>query len=149
MIKLIYSDLLTSDADIIAHQVNCLGLMGTGLALQIRNKYPRVFERYRMFCKQNNFSRTLLGKVQVIETNGKFIANVFAQYSVSRNLVMTNYSALRTAMQGLHDVAKKRNLSIAVPYNLGCGNAGGNWHTVLSILQKIFNDDVTLYIHRV
>ncbi len=45
-----YSDVegsvLDAKENIIGHQVNCIGVMGAGLALQIKNKYSMVFEEY-------------------------------------------------------------------------------------------------------
>jgi O-acetyl-ADP-ribose deacetylase (regulator of RNase III) len=43
-------DLLDQKTDVIAHQVNCLGVMGAGVALQIKNKWPEVYEGYKNFC---------------------------------------------------------------------------------------------------
>jgi len=45
--KIINRDLLTIESGIIAHQVNCQGKMGAGLALKIRKKYPQVYEYYK------------------------------------------------------------------------------------------------------
>ena len=46
-------NLLESPVHIIAHQVNCLGIMGGGIALQIKNKWPKVFEEYKEFIETN------------------------------------------------------------------------------------------------
>lgn len=43
MIKIIDGDLFSSNADVIAHQVNCSSAMNSGIAKQIRNKYPEVY----------------------------------------------------------------------------------------------------------
>lgn len=45
MIKVINGDLFTSDARIIAHQVNCQGKMDSGVAQQVKNKYPNVYDK--------------------------------------------------------------------------------------------------------
>ena len=52
MIKIINGDIFSGTEDIICHQVNTLGVMGSGIALQIKKLYPMVFTAYRMFCKR-------------------------------------------------------------------------------------------------
>ena len=66
MIKLIIGDLLTCDANILAHQVNCMGVMGGGIAKQVKEKYPVAFDKYIDFIK-NTKDTKLLGKVQIVE----------------------------------------------------------------------------------
>ena len=44
MIKIIDGDLFDTDAKFICHQVNCMGKMGSGVALQVRKKFPHVYE---------------------------------------------------------------------------------------------------------
>lgn len=46
MLKVIEGDILTVTHGIIAHQCNCRGVMGAGLALQVRNKYSKVYSEY-------------------------------------------------------------------------------------------------------
>jgi O-acetyl-ADP-ribose deacetylase (regulator of RNase III) len=49
MIEIVeHSNLLEVKSGIICHQVNCIGAMGTGIALQIRNKWPVVFNDYKI-----------------------------------------------------------------------------------------------------
>ena len=46
-----HSNLLNIRSGVICHQVNCIGAMGAGLALQIRNKWPIVYEKYKEDCR--------------------------------------------------------------------------------------------------
>lgn len=50
MIKHIKCDIFKSGADIICHQVNCQGVMGSGIAKQVREKYPVVYRDYKRMC---------------------------------------------------------------------------------------------------
>jgi len=72
--KIVDGDLLTSNADYICHQVNTDGVMGGGIALQIKNKFPHVFNAHYDFCKQWHFeSSVLLGlAIPIISTCGTF-----------------------------------------------------------------------------
>lgn len=48
MIRIVDGDLFAArDVDIIAHQVNCQGVMGSGVALQVRKLFPDVFDGYK------------------------------------------------------------------------------------------------------
>ena len=58
----IKKDILSITEGIIGHQVNTQGVMGAGLALKIREKYPQVYEEYR----KNTPS---LGNIQVVTIN--------------------------------------------------------------------------------
>ena len=46
MIKLIEGNLFNTKANIICHQCNCQGIMGSGVALEVKNRYPKVYESY-------------------------------------------------------------------------------------------------------
>lgn len=146
MIKYVTGNLLEAKEDIIGHQVNTIGAMGAGLAKQIRSKYPAVYEDYRDFCKTNK-GKTLLGRVYMAHlSNGKSIANLFGQMSVGRNRQQTDYDALRRALSSLRKHTETNSLSVALPYGLGCGLAGGDWEIVSKIIEEVFEDyEVTVY----
>jgi O-acetyl-ADP-ribose deacetylase (regulator of RNase III) len=61
---LVNGDLLTTPINIIAHQVNCMGVMGAGLALQIKNKFEWAYQDY---CEalQRNGADYMFGKSQI------------------------------------------------------------------------------------
>ena len=100
--------------DIIVHQVNCQGVMGSGLAKQVKEKYPEVFNGYYHYCKQN-MGTDILGTSLICEANdGKYIANLFGQLYYGEGL-QTDYDMFRKALQEVHDFAKERNLSVAIP----------------------------------
>lgn len=52
MIVFINGDILKTKADAIVNPVNCEGVMGKGLAYQIKIKYPKTYEAYSLACKQ-------------------------------------------------------------------------------------------------
>lgn len=70
MIKIIEGDLFDTNAKFICHQVNCAGKMGSGVALQIRQKYPHVYKEYEKVASED-----MLGEVQIIPVNSKFIGH--------------------------------------------------------------------------
>jgi O-acetyl-ADP-ribose deacetylase (regulator of RNase III) len=148
MINVLKGDLLNATEDIIAHQVNCQGVMGSGVAKAIKHKYPIAFNEYsKMSTFYKNIKHQLLGKCQIIAVgNGKYVANLFGQYNFGWSIKHTDYEALKEALTTLKVSAKDNSKSVALPYNIGCGLGGGNWGIVLSIIDDVFNDyDVSLY----
>lgn len=158
MIKIIEGDLFCSDARIIAHQVNCQGKMGSGVALQVKRKYPNVYNEYMKEC-----SADMLGKIQIVPVDSKwngydsgslaipkyerFVCNMFAQnnYGSDYNHVQyTNIEALENCMKKLWYAihAKNGNFGdkIAMPYKIGCCRGGADWNTVYGLIEKIFSD---------
>ena len=62
MIELRDGDLLKQDdVQVIAHQVNCKGAMNSGIAKQIREKYPDNFINYKNFCILHQMNNKELG----------------------------------------------------------------------------------------
>ena len=80
MVKEVYGDLLKQPVDIIAHQTNCAGVMGAGIALQIKKSLltSEEYNKYVNICKQQGAD--LLGKTQLLEApDGRIIANCFGE----------------------------------------------------------------------
>lgn len=151
MIKIVDGDILKTDCNIICHQVNCRGVMGAGLAKQIRDTYPKCYEEYSEFVA--DFKHVgLLGQVYYyVDDSGKVIANLFGQDGYGRSKKQTDYEALEEAFKYVREAVTEdgsefKGYSIAIPYMIGCGLAGGDWNIVYSMIQDIFKDiDVTLY----
>ena len=155
-------NILDSDADAILHQVNCQGVMGAGLAKQIRDRYPNVYEKYKNACMNDkkdcqriaSTHSMLLGKIQVVHKKDylvgdpnmdqQVIVNVFAQEFYGRDRRYTDYDALQSC---LHKVNERfAGKTVAIPYLMGCGLAGGSWDVVLSIIAAELSDcDVIIY----
>lgn len=142
-------DLLKSGCDILCHQVNCQGVMGSGIAKQIREKYAGVYENYKLFVKQNGKGDSL-GQVFFFATeNWQIIANMFSQYNyLPRTECHTDYYAFRSCCKAIKrfirrcwDSEKGRQPVIGFPYKIGCGLAGGDWRNISEILEEEFSDE--------
>lgn len=147
MIKIIEGDILQATEDIVGHQVNCQGVMGAGLAKQIKSRYPNVYKEYSLYCDAFKHDRQqLLGQCYIIETGDKYIANLFGQLRYGKSERQTNYVALELALKKLKEIAYEHSKSVALPVNLGCGLAGGSWSIVYKMIEDVFDDyNVTLY----
>jgi len=146
MVNIIKGDLFETDAKVICHQVNCQGVMGSGVALTVKKKYPKVFEEYKKFCDESPC--VPLGSVLFVKiaSSDLVIANLFAQDTYGYDgKCYTVYNALRTCLE---QVAKNTSIkyTIAMPYLMGCCRGGGDWSYVLPMIEEIFvNHSVILY----
>ena len=143
MIKHIKRDIFESNADIILHQVNCRGVMGSGVAKQVRDRYPRLYEDYKRRCKAKGDK--LLGKIRVYDRwflNGEHrfvVVNLHAQKDFGYDgKCYTDYNALRDCLQNVHDNCS--GTVIAIPYLMGCHRGGGDWNIVYAMIEEIFTD---------
>jgi len=137
--NIIFKDILTVDSGIIVHQVNTLGVMGAGLARDIRNKWPVV---YRVYLAHKDISS--LGKAQMIKIDKNlYVCNVFAQDRVGKGF-NTRYWALERGFQHLMNYITQNNikLTVYVPYKIGCGLGGGDWNIVSKIIDQQLPDAI-------
>ena len=148
-IKVIDGNIMGATEDIIGHQVNCMGIMGSGVAVQIKKNFYGAFWHYKLLCETNSENREeLLGKCQLIQVSSeKRVANLFGQLKYGRDKIHTNYEALRKALEELVQSAKLNgDLSIALPYRIGSDRGGADWNKVYGIIDDVFSDYVvTLY----
>ncbi|XAK55542.1 Appr-1-p processing protein [Bacillus inaquosorum] len=155
MIKIEKGNILDATEDIIVQQVNCKGVMGAGLAKAILNKYPNVKKEYQSF---RNFNlnkgltdKDLLGLVNYVQvSDGKVIANVFGQVNIKKNCfdktVYTKQEALTRGLKEVKELSEQLNKSVAIPYGIGCGLAGGDWNIISELIDSVFSDyNVTIY----
>lgn len=145
MIKYIKGDLFTTDADVIAHGVNCKGGFGSGIAGIIKTKYPKARYYYLDKYEEDGWK---LGDVQYIYIpNGDFtIANCATQNDyLPRGIEHVNYDAVRTVMEKLKGYCESNNYTIAIP-KIGAGLAGGDWDKIEEIINKVFdNREILVY----
>lgn len=160
-IPIINGDVLESNADFIVHQVNCQGVMGSGVAKQIKKKYPHVFKAYKEKCDTSmsatcrgdsptERAKSMLGDVLFVcadqnEPLGQQIANLFAQHNYGYDGgCYTDYGALQRCLEELNQHAKGK--SVAIPYMMSCYRGGGNWDIVSTMIINTLKDcDVTFY----
>lgn len=142
-------NIFESNCDIIVHQTNCQGVMGHGIALQVKQRYPEVFQQYKISCDTAVNKEYLLGEVEFDKTNdNKYIASIFGQLYYGEGL-QTDYFKLEKGLNTVHDFALENKLTVAIPYKIGCGLAHGDWNLVNAMIETIFKESpVECYVYK-
>lgn len=146
MIKFNKGNLLSSDAKALVNTVNTVGVMGKGIALQFKNRYPHNYTVYKEACKKGTFT---VGQVLVVEDgdlmNRKLIVNFPTKAHWKGN---STYEYVRSGLKALREAIVSYNIdSIAIP-PLGCGNGGLDWSIVKPMIVQELNDlDVDIRIY--
>lgn len=146
MIKFAHDNLLKSDAEALINTVNTVGVMGKGIALQFRDKYPLNYELYRKAClkKEVQIGRMFVTKTERLG-HPKYIINFPTKVHWKGN------SQLDYIERGLDDliqvIDEYKIESVAVP-PLGCGYGGLDWNVVKPLLiDKLGNLDADVYLY--
>lgn len=139
-----------SASPLIVQQVNAKGVMGSGLAKQIRKTHPKVFEEYIGTCKNYQYKWDFLkGKVVFTSDNNKIIASIFGQEDYGRSGKFTSEEALEEGLKKVYLYGKEHgDLAINIPYGIGCGLGGAKWDEVIDIVIDIFSDYPEAYIYK-
>lgn len=142
------SDLTASKAEMICHQVNCQGKMGSGVAKAIKEKFPTVYNMYMYLCsnKQQTLGTTQMVRLPDMERNNwgdQYVANMFAQnrygYDGAR---YTEYDAFYSCLEDIKNFVKEHSIvkTIAFPYRIGCDRGGANWKIIFTMIYEVFKD---------
>lgn len=154
MIRYVAGDILSGLDDshnvVICHQVNCQGVMGAGLAKQIRAKWPVVFTKYKRAC-DNHTPMELFADYQMLNVDKKtYVVNIFGQLNYGTDKRYTSYYAIATAFYDLFASYSELgyNTTFRIPYGFGCGLGGGDWNVVRAIIEDVanqFNTNVEIW----
>lgn len=124
MIEHTAGNILFSDAHALVNPVNCVGVMGAGLAEQFKRAYPQNYEAYKRLARNGHIRP---GNVYVYDVGPKYIIN----FPTKRH--WRDASRIEDIDAGLSDLVKqissRRIASIAIP-PLGCGLGGLDWDVV-------------------
>lgn len=129
-------NIFNSDCEFLVNPVNCVGVMGKGLALEFKNKYPLNFEIYKKACDNASFN---IGNLLIVPVDNKFIVN-FPTKKHWRN--KSDLEFIKIGLEELKVAIKDFNIkSIAIP-KLGCGLGGLDWNEVFDLIKDFHNSIV-------
>lgn len=134
MLKFVEGDFFNYEADIRINTVNCVGVMGAGVALLFKNKFPEMFKDYSNACSK--------GIVKVGEPHVWFENDMFSKLTIINfptKIHWKNPSKYEYLEKGLVWLKKylsdKENSTITIPA-LGCGHGGLDWAIVKDMITK-------------
>lgn len=134
MIEYKKGDILAEDAEALVNTVNCVGVMGRGIALQFKEAFPANFKAYRAACLRGELE---LGRMFVFETeqltNPRYVIN----FPTKRHWRgRARLKDIETGLGALVEEIRSRDIrSIAVP-PLGSGLGGLEWSEVRPRIDK-------------
>lgn len=142
MIKYLEGDIFSTPAQTIVNTVNTVGVMGKGIALEFKKRYPDMFDNYKIACEKN---RLKIGRLMLSYEPDHWVL-LFPTKEHWRNP-----SRLEYIEQGLikfsNIYAESGITSIAFP-KLGCGNGELNWDEVRILMEKYLKDlPIDIYIY--
>lgn len=143
MITYVEGDIFNSPAQVIVNTVNTMGVMGKGIALEYKKRYPHMFEQYKKMCEKHLLQ---IGKLAIVYERDHWIL-------LFPTKINWRYpSKLEYIDAGLEKFVKtyaeKHITSIAFP-KLGCGNGELNWEDVKALMEKYLAKlpiDVYIYL---
>jgi O-acetyl-ADP-ribose deacetylase (regulator of RNase III) len=146
MIEYKTGDILATDAEALVNTVNCVGIMGRGIALQFKKAFPANFNAYQAACKR---SEVQPGRMFVFETrkltNPRYIIN----FPTKRHWRgASRLSDIESGLAALvREIKSRRIRSIALP-PLGSGLGGLDWTDVRRAVEKALAplEDVTVTV---
>lgn len=150
--KYIEGDIREATETFIAHGCNSQGVMGSGVALAIKNKWPKAFEQYRSDLLDNKAAFGDCSFCDISTDDGeKYIMNLITQDQYGTEKRQVNYAAIVSSLTHAISIA---NLDyeigvdqIAIP-KIGAGLGGGDWdiiETILKDFEEFYGIEFTVY----
>lgn len=127
-LQLVSGNILQTSAQAIVVPVNLIGVMGAGLAKQVKQEYPWVDKEYRKLCKDGTWRMGYIRRVY----NSEYSEKEFFLFPTKQH--WKEHSRLEYIDAGLRDLVREcfwvPPQSLAIPA-LGCGLGGLLWENVL------------------
>lgn len=142
MLEYIEGDIFNSPAQVLVNTVNTVGVMGKGLALSFKKRYPDMFDSYRKACEKHQFH---VGKLMLCYAPDHWIL-LFPTKANWRNPSKMEY--LEEGLNKfVNTYAEKGISSIAFP-KLGCGNGELSWCDVKPVMERYLRAlPITIYVY--
>ena len=145
MIEYVEGNIFNSPAQVIVNPVNTVGVMGKGIALEFKNRYPIMFEKYKTACEKHMLT---IGKLMLVSAPDHLLL-LFPTKESWRYPSKLSYIEL--GLKRFCDYYAQRGItSIAFP-KLGCGNGELDWEEVKPLMERYLKDlpiDVYIYLDK-
>lgn len=154
-ITYVKGDLFSTPHGILVHGCNTHGIMGSGVAKIVKDKYPEAFEEYAKMCKHWKNNRLIILGTNVYartKDGSRIIVNAITQLDMGPPPTRwVSYDAVDTCLDTLaHDLKASPTYSAGTPIAMpmiGAGLGGGNWKVIEAIIeQRLADFPVTVYV---
>ena len=159
-------NLLDVPKGIIVHGCNCQGVMGSGVALAIKKKWPEVYHVYAEEYEEVGYLR--LGSIMSISApimgafngdevdywsklgnipEGIIVVNAMTQFDMAKFAtdVAVDYDAITACFAQIKILAKATGLPVHFPL-IGCGLANGDWNEVAPRIETALGSDIEKHL---
>jgi len=136
MIEIAHGNILEAHAEALVNTVNCVGVMGRGLALQFKQAFPANFNAYETACR----AREVVPGSMFTFDNGELIKpRYIINFPTKRHWRdRSRIEDIQSGLKALIDIVHRLGIrSIAVP-PLGCGLGGLNWRDLRPMIENSF-----------
>ena len=123
-------DLFDSKCDALVNTVNCVGVMGAGIALSFKKRFPEMFKEYQIWCRRK---RREPGDI-FVWSNGD-LPVVINLATKDHWRAPSRYEWIDTGLSNLRNELDRSHASCALPA-LGCNNGGLIWYKVKKLIQS-------------
>ena len=126
-------DILKDESEALVNTVNCVGVMGRGIALQFKDAYAGNFKEYAIACKRGDVKP---GEMLVYETNELTGPRYIINFPTKRHWRgKSRIEDIKSGLKGLTEVLRQKRIhSVAIP-PLGSGLGGLNWADVRPLIE--------------
>lgn len=134
MIHYTSGNILHADVEALVNTVNCVGIMGRGIALQFKNAYPENFAAYARACKVEEVQP---GRMFVYDTGALTNPRYIINFPTKRHWKgKSRMEDIESGLVDLERVIRRKSIrSIAIP-PLGAGLGGLNWDDVRPLIEQ-------------
>jgi O-acetyl-ADP-ribose deacetylase (regulator of RNase III) len=135
MIEFKKGDLFSEDVEALVNAVNCVGIMGRGIALQFKKVWPENFKAYAAACGRNEVQP---GSMHIFATGSAANPRYIINFPTKRHWRdASRIEDIEAGLTALVEEIKKRSIrSIAMPA-IGAGLGGLSWVAVRDLIEKI------------
>ena len=134
MLELVTGNLLEADTEALVNTMNTEGVMGRGIALQFKKRYPDMFGAYQRACTEGQVQP---GRMHVYERREMMNPRYIINFPTKRHWRSpSRIEDIKAGLIALSQEIRERHIkSIAVP-PLGCGNGGLDWSEVFQAIRS-------------
>jgi O-acetyl-ADP-ribose deacetylase (regulator of RNase III) len=133
-------DIFASGAEVLVNTVNCVGVMGKGLALEVKQRFPKVFEDYRYACGCGLVApgRVFVSATGLLPPEGpRFVVNLPTKRHWREP---SRLDDVRSGLVSLAEVLPALGVaSVSIPA-LGCANGGLFWGDVRPLIFSVLGE---------